>query len=171
MNKSTSGFTIVELLIVIVVIAILAVITIVAFNGVKSRAQTSEIAQELNSLKRAIMAAKTSTGTTLYRITGTTWTGGPCFWLPSGTNVATLVGTNDDCWTRYVSSINAINAAGGSKLNPYNLLDPWGRPYYIDENEETAGCTQDKLAALSNPYIASSEANTIGNVLIPLTWC
>ena len=33
------GFTIVELLIVIVVIAILASITIVAFNGIQARAQ------------------------------------------------------------------------------------------------------------------------------------
>ena len=42
MKKNTqSAFTIVELLIVIVVIAILAAITIVAFNGVTARANTS----------------------------------------------------------------------------------------------------------------------------------
>ena len=36
-----SGFTIVELLIVVVVIAILAAITIVAYNGIQNRAKTS----------------------------------------------------------------------------------------------------------------------------------
>jgi len=41
MKKATSGFTIVELLIVIVVIGILAAITIVAYNGVQSRGKTS----------------------------------------------------------------------------------------------------------------------------------
>ena len=41
-NKATSGFTIVELLIVIVVIGILAAITIVAYNGVQNRARTTE---------------------------------------------------------------------------------------------------------------------------------
>ncbi|RYF29318.1 MAG: prepilin-type N-terminal cleavage/methylation domain-containing protein [Chloroflexi bacterium] len=40
--SSKSGFTIVELLIVIVVIGILAAITIVAFNGVQKRAQQSK---------------------------------------------------------------------------------------------------------------------------------
>lgn len=40
-KTKTSGFTIVELLIVIVVIAILATITIVAFNGVSARASST----------------------------------------------------------------------------------------------------------------------------------
>lgn len=40
-QKNTSGFTIVELLIVVVVIAILAAITIVAYNGIQNRAKTS----------------------------------------------------------------------------------------------------------------------------------
>jgi prepilin-type N-terminal cleavage/methylation domain-containing protein len=39
--KTKSGFTIVELLIVIVVIAILATISIVAYNGIQSRARDS----------------------------------------------------------------------------------------------------------------------------------
>ena len=40
-NINKSGFTIVELLIVIVVIAILAAITIVAYNGITARANSS----------------------------------------------------------------------------------------------------------------------------------
>ncbi len=39
--KRTNGFTIVELLIVIVVIAVLAAITIVAYNGIQNRAKAS----------------------------------------------------------------------------------------------------------------------------------
>jgi prepilin-type N-terminal cleavage/methylation domain-containing protein len=49
MRKSTSGFTIVELLIVIVVIGILAAITIVAYNGIQNRAHDTAIASDLRN--------------------------------------------------------------------------------------------------------------------------
>lgn len=42
MRKSVSGFTIVELLIVIIVIAILATISVVAYNGVQQRAKFTQ---------------------------------------------------------------------------------------------------------------------------------
>lgn len=53
-KSKNSGFTIVELLIVIVVIAILAAITIVAYNGIQNRAKDSS-AQALgnNVIKKA----------------------------------------------------------------------------------------------------------------------
>lgn len=47
------GFTIVELLIVIVVIAILAAITIVAFNGIQARARDNVRKQDLAQLVKA----------------------------------------------------------------------------------------------------------------------
>jgi len=49
MFKKYSGFTIVELLIVIVVIGILAAITIVAFNGVSGRAQIATLKSDLKN--------------------------------------------------------------------------------------------------------------------------
>jgi len=50
-----SGFTIVELLIVIVVIAILAAITIVAYNGIQQRARDSIRADDLATIKKVLM--------------------------------------------------------------------------------------------------------------------
>lgn len=48
------GFTIVELLIVVVVIAILAGIVTVAYNGIRSRATASAMSSEISSLKRLL---------------------------------------------------------------------------------------------------------------------
>lgn len=51
---SNNGFTIVELLIVVVVIAILAAVTIVAFNGAQDRARNARVANDLNQLNKKI---------------------------------------------------------------------------------------------------------------------
>lgn len=51
-QRRQSGFTIVELLIVIVVIAILAAITIVAYNGIQSRANDTAVKNDLQALAK-----------------------------------------------------------------------------------------------------------------------
>lgn len=56
------GFTIVELLIVIVVIAILAAITIVAYNGIQSRANDSSIESTAAEIQKAIQIWYVDTG-------------------------------------------------------------------------------------------------------------
>jgi len=53
-NKTNHGFTIVELLIVVVVIAILAAITIVAYNGIQNRAYDAAVQADLKTLKTKI---------------------------------------------------------------------------------------------------------------------
>ena len=54
MLKTKSGFTIVELLIVIVVIGILAAITIVAYNGIQNRARASAASSALTQAAKKI---------------------------------------------------------------------------------------------------------------------
>ncbi|MNQ27533.1 Type II secretion system protein G precursor [compost metagenome] len=53
-NKQKTGFTIVELLIVIVIIGILAAITIVAYNGIQQRANNSSTITAVNQTVKAI---------------------------------------------------------------------------------------------------------------------
>lgn len=62
MRKSVNGFTIVELLIVIVVIAILAAISVVAFNGIQARAQNTQTLSALESWTKALHLHKTDRG-------------------------------------------------------------------------------------------------------------
>lgn len=53
-TPSRSGFTIVELLIVIVVVAILAAITVVAYNGIQSRANDAAVQSDLENIVKKI---------------------------------------------------------------------------------------------------------------------
>lgn len=61
-HKQQSGFTIVELLIVIVVIGILAAITIVAYNGVQKRAQGSAASSALSQSAKKLALYQVDSG-------------------------------------------------------------------------------------------------------------
>ena len=56
------GFTIVELLIVIVVIAILAAVTIVAYTGIQQRAKNAQVISGTNAYYKAFLNYKTING-------------------------------------------------------------------------------------------------------------
>lgn len=60
--KRVAGFTIVELLIVIVIVAILAAISIVAYTGIQARARASAIASDIKATEKAFQAYKISSG-------------------------------------------------------------------------------------------------------------
>jgi len=74
-RQKQHGFTIVELLIVIVVIGILAAITIVSFNGVSARATFAKEKSEMATINKAIRLYYSENGT--YPSTGgtNTWSG------------------------------------------------------------------------------------------------
>lgn len=79
-QTKSRGFTIVELLIVIIVIAILAAITIVAYNGITNRANASAGKQNATSVGRVASAYAADDGSaggngvfpTLAQVTGYT---------------------------------------------------------------------------------------------------
>jgi len=57
-----TGFTIVELLIVVIVIAILAAITIVSYNGITKQANDSAVQSDLTSVSKQFMMYRTEKG-------------------------------------------------------------------------------------------------------------
>jgi len=69
--KKQKGFTIVELLIVIVVIAILAAITIVAYNGIQNRAKATAAQQGISQANKKILAFSVDNSDTYPEATST----------------------------------------------------------------------------------------------------
>lgn len=62
MTKRAYGFTIVELLIVIVVVAILAAISIVAYTGIQGRARDTQRMQDMSTITKALEVYKIANG-------------------------------------------------------------------------------------------------------------
>lgn len=65
-SEAAKGFTIVELLIVIVVIGILAAITMVAYNGIQDRARESTIQTDFANASKKAELYKTDSATMAY---------------------------------------------------------------------------------------------------------
>lgn len=71
MRLNIRGFTIIELLVVIVVIAILAAITVSAFNGVQNRTYDASVRSDLNQIAKKMEIYKTSSSASTYPIATT----------------------------------------------------------------------------------------------------
>jgi prepilin-type N-terminal cleavage/methylation domain-containing protein len=153
--RNKSGFTIVELLIVIVVIAILAAISVAAYTGVQDKTRNSKISADLAQLSKAIQLARLNSGEQALRfITNSTGTAGNCMSKPAGTDLATLDPATDSCWISYRNSLQAISTA--ANMDVTKLLDPWGRPYVLDENEKEGasvpcGAGKDYIGVFKRP--------------------
>jgi prepilin-type N-terminal cleavage/methylation domain-containing protein len=71
-QHTVNGFTIVELLIVVVVIAILATITIVSYRSVQNQAYDASIQKDLIDVYKAIESDRLTNGTDTYVVSSVT---------------------------------------------------------------------------------------------------
>lgn len=133
-NRS-SGFTIVELLIVIVVIAILAAITIVAYNGIQARARDSQRKNAVATIQKALELYHTDNGG-YPTCTGTTYFAG---------------NTRSSCSTADVNFVNMLSPKYLNKVpsDPTNAGDYYF--FYICGSKKTSDVT----------YSASSDDNYV----------
>lgn len=150
MKRTTSGFTIVELLIVIVVIAILATISIVAYNGIQDRAIASAVKADLATFAKKIELARVDSSDGGYPALPTPAMGievaknsyistGRSNWYycasTDRTNYALgVVDTKNRGY--YQSSVNGIqeNASGVNLANTCAIVDPSSTSYSIGFN-------------------------------------
>lgn len=107
------GFTIVELLIVIVVIAILAAITIVAYNGIQARARDAERQTDIAAMRKAIEAYYVDHSTYPYHVDFTGNTAAKATWAKTN-----LMGVNDGVLINPAAPSGTLNSwtAGGTGI-------------------------------------------------------
>lgn len=126
--QNQNGFTIVELLIVIVVIGILAAITVVAYNGMQFRAKTTQSNADMAALKKSMLSYKAIQGE-LPPI-GDSW------------NYDTIP-PSCPSWSNVLS---AMSGAGvGSNLA---LKDAWGNCYGYDDNDCNSGSVPGSFSSI-----------------------
>lgn len=114
-HKQQAGFTIVELLIVIVVIGILAAITIVAYNGVQGKARDTQRISDLKSITKALEIYKINNGN--YPAPVSTPNASSWEVSTNGSNVA----------TNFLSALVSSNGVSKVPIDPNNTgttLDP-----------------------------------------------
>ena len=123
-RKNHTGFTIVELLIVIVIIGILAAITIVAYNGVSNRANASAgfaaansavkkanlYNTELGSYPTAPSQLTGAAGTTSYQLSGVTFAAATTAATPPSVLTFIACGANVGVKIGYFDNVNNVVA-------------------------------------------------------------
>lgn len=157
-KRVRSGFTIIELLIVIVVIAILAGVTLVYYNGAKTRAIDAKIKSDFAHLSKAINMAQAVTNKPLGDIImpgnpHVTGEGGGvaamCVnYVPAGEDLAKY-DKNSRCWQAYLAALDKISEV--SETDVREIVDPWGRPYAIENRSRSNNCEKDVIWVYSNP--------------------
>ena len=165
MSSNKPGFTIVELLIVIVVIGILAAITIVAYNGVQTRAEASKTSTAIQAYKKAL---------TLYKLDNSVYptTGAMCL----GDQYGVFTGQSTPA-CRYSTSTIAVagNAAARDLLKPYlggSLPSPSIKFLHSGTTEFVGGhfygsaynYTLDGKPVVTIEYVTSSDTCPVGPV-------
>ena len=155
-KQNSRGFTIVELLVVIIVIGILAGIVIVAYTGIKQDAAKSKQASDEKSLEDAIELARANSGKTLYQLTGNSESNLPCYGTGSGQNPSQVeprdLSSSSACWQNYYDALDEIGDAANTDLSDLKDGDNRGNPYGINENEGVnsgSPCTRDQIGYYS----------------------
>jgi prepilin-type N-terminal cleavage/methylation domain-containing protein len=170
-KKYTSGFTIVELLIVVVVIAILAAITIVSYNGITKRANESTMQSAAKQVGSAISLYKADNGAypaslsvlgidqTLYSDTSLLW----AYTTSSADQYCLSVGSSRTTAIFHVSDGNGGSQSGiCSEHTVAMLASPTSPAGSVTNFPTRGGYTDITLANVSSP--ADNTEVQIGSV-------
>ncbi len=133
MNSSKeSGFTLVELLVTTGIVGIMATLAIAQYQEYQDRAKYAVAKIEIVNLATLSTSVKQLTNRNLRYITGHPWSKQACLGSAS---------ESDGCYNRSFLSFNNIfkELSGNATISREEIIDPWGRPYWLNENEGDAG--------------------------------
>jgi len=161
-RNNTTGFTLIELIIVVVIIAVLATLGLNSYSRITKQANETRVKSDLNSIKKAVILARSISKKTLGEITGDWCTA--CT-VCSG-NLKNVPDTHA-CVQDYQRFI--------SRIQPYEDIshikrDPWGSPYTLDENDgEFASnrCRPDTIRSVGPDGIYANSDDIVVS-LIPI---
>lgn len=146
-HRTHTGFTIVELLIVIVVIGILAAITIVAYNGVQNRAQDARRINDAQMIVGALEAYKTLNGTYPAAVPND-----PSGWEVSKTTPAT-----------FLSSLKTSGAISNlTPVDPINANSTYYKYFRYPAGNASCDATRGEFYVLVIQTLASKAGNGNG---------
>lgn len=115
--SSRQGFTIVELLIVIVVVAVLATVSVSAFNGTQQRARDTQRVQDMQTIVKALELYKTQHGSYPAASTGSNTTNS---WEVSSKNPS-----------QFLSALKTSGVLSSAvPVDPTNTVDNFEYRYY-----------------------------------------
>ena len=166
-SYNSRGFTIVELLIVIVIIGIIAAIVIIAYGGIQDRANNQQTESAITAYKKALIQYATDNGSYPVNSTSSSCLGEPAYsncW-PAGTNA-----TFNNAIRPYLGNVNPLprpstqlltyygtRAGGGYMYDTIKTVDGQPHYYYIAYVLKGQGkCTLPGL--LSGPWTGFSSA-------------
>lgn len=149
------GFTIVELLIVIVVIAILAAISIVAYNGIQQRAISASLQSDLSSAAKTLKLYQTDFGVYPTSIDPVTYCP-----TPAALNYC-LKATPGNSFANYTSN-NAVNPATFS----LDARSANGTQYYVSDSTG-AGTSSDTFTMAVITGTARTGSTLTAGALTP----